>query len=221
MLAVSREGAKTSVASEQIRRRSESAAPTRAIAANPREEWTHPLAKLQAQAGNSAVVATLARAQRKLVVGAASDPAELEADAVASQVVASIDLRRLTADKCASSCGHPEVVSRSAAVGAAGGVVEGEVEQRLRAALGGGSALPGETRRQLEAGFGADFGRVRVHADETAAELARSVSARAFTVGAHIFLGKGQRAGDHQLMAHELTHTIQQGASRQRRQVRD
>jgi hypothetical protein len=65
---------------------------------------------------------------------------------------------------------------------------------------------------------GFDFSRVRVHNDERAAESARSVGALAYTVGEHVVFGAGQYApgspGGQQLLAHELTHVIQQrGAS--------
>jgi hypothetical protein len=97
----------------------------------------------------------------------------------------------------------------------AGGDLDAASSGKLQSAMSGGSPLPGTTRRQMEGAFNADFSSVRVHADEQSSQLARSMSARAFTVGGHIFLGGGQRTDNHELMAHELTHTIQQGASKQ------
>ncbi|MBS1910500.1 MAG: DUF4157 domain-containing protein, partial [Bacteroidetes bacterium] len=75
-------------------------------------------------------------------------------------------------------------------------------------------------REQLEPRFGHDFGNVRIHTDGRAAQTARDVSARAYTVGGDIAFASGEYApattsGMH-LLAHELTHTIQQGASVQR-----
>ncbi len=66
----------------------------------------------------------------------------------------------------------------------------------------------------MEARFGEDFSRVRIHRDQLAAEAARKVDARAYTVGQNIVFGAGQyapqtRAGQ-QVLAHELTHTLQQ-----------
>ena len=70
------------------------------------------------------------------------------------------------------------------------------------------------TRARMERGFGHDFSRVRVHAGSRAAESARSVLARAYTVGPHIVFGDGEYApGTHrggELLAHELAHTVQQ-----------
>jgi hypothetical protein len=77
-----------------------------------------------------------------------------------------------------------------------------------------GQPLTGSARRALEPRFGYDFSRVRVHDGSQAAESASAVNAAAYTVGNHIVFGKGRYApgtneGD-RLLAHELTHTIQQ-----------
>jgi Domain of unknown function (DUF4157) len=80
-----------------------------------------------------------------------------------------------------------------------------------------GQALGPSTRDFFEPRFGYDFGRVRVHADDRAAESARALNAIAYTVGEHIVFSPGQyepntRPG-RRLLAHELTHTIQSAAS--------
>ena len=68
----------------------------------------------------------------------------------------------------------------------------------------------------MEPRFGYDFSQVRLHADEPSHAAARALDAKAFTIGDHIFLGAGQRApadgGDRRLLAHELTHVVQQRA---------
>lgn len=79
---------------------------------------------------------------------------------------------------------------------------------------GGGSPLSPATRTFFEPRFGADFGQVRVHTGARAEETAKSINARAFTVGRSIAFGAGQYApasqeGRH-LLAHELTHVVQQ-----------
>jgi hypothetical protein len=80
-----------------------------------------------------------------------------------------------------------------------------------------GRPLDGETRAFMEPRFGYDFSGVRVHNDERAAESARAVNASAYTVGSHVVFGQGQHApsSDHgrRLLAHELTHVVQQGAA--------
>jgi hypothetical protein len=80
----------------------------------------------------------------------------------------------------------------------------------------GGAPVEPTVRGFMEPRFGADFSGVQVHADSRAAELSRSISARAFTHGRHIYFGDGEYRPDTQegkrVLAHELTHVIQQGA---------
>lgn len=87
------------------------------------------------------------------------------------------------------------------------------VDQVLRSP---GQPLDQSTRAFFEPRFGHDFSKVRVHADGHAAQSARAVNALAYTVGQHTVFAAGQfapgtRAGKH-LLAHDLTHTIQQRA---------
>ncbi|MCU1264358.1 MAG: hypothetical protein JWM21_676 [Acidobacteria bacterium] len=78
-----------------------------------------------------------------------------------------------------------------------------------------GQPLDGSTRTFMESRFGHDFSRVRVHHDGTAAESAKAVHARAFTVGQHIVFNRAEyqphTTEGQKLLAHELAHTIQQG----------
>ena len=78
-----------------------------------------------------------------------------------------------------------------------------------------GEPLAAATKQTMEAHFGHDFSHVRVHADRRAAESARAVDARAYTVGSHIAFGRDRYAPDstsgRRLLAHELTHVVQQG----------
>lgn len=78
----------------------------------------------------------------------------------------------------------------------------------------GGHVLPASVRGFFETRFGHDFSKVRVYSDSNAAEMASGLHARAFTVGNDIYFGSreyapGTSTGD-KLLAHELTHTIQQ-----------
>src|SRR5260221_12343627 len=88
----------------------------------------------------------------------------------------------------------------------------------VREALGEpGQPLNAETQALIESRFGHDFSKVRVHADGKAAESAQAVDALAFTVGSDIAFGTGQYApktnDGKQLLAHELTHVVQQSSS--------
>ena len=92
-----------------------------------------------------------------------------------------------------------------------------DIEGQIQAQKGSGSPLPGDLQGFMGSRFGADFSQVRVHTDSQAAQLNRALSAQAFTHGSDIYMGEGRfdpgsSAGKH-LLAHELTHTIQQGAS--------
>lgn len=95
--------------------------------------------------------------------------------------------------------------------------IEPEIAARIDSLRGGGKELPAAERGYFEPRFGHDFSRVRVHSDVRTSEVARAVNARAFTVGRDIVFGAGQyvqgTTARRKLLAHELTHTIQQGAA--------
>ena len=96
------------------------------------------------------------------------------------------------------------------------------VGAEIRSAKSGGRPLPLSLRRFMEPRFKADFSRVRIHTDDNAARLNQQVRARAFAVDNHVFFGQGQFQPEtdpgRELIAHELTHTIQQGGALQRKQ---
>ncbi|TQV87425.1 eCIS core domain-containing protein [Aliikangiella coralliicola] len=95
-------------------------------------------------------------------------------------------------------------------------------ESSLSQSKGGGSPLPDNTRSEMESGIGADFSNVRVHTDSNAAQMSQNINAKAFTHGSDIYFNQGQynpsSTGGKHLLAHELTHTVQQGASAQKSQ---
>ncbi|AFY57584.1 hypothetical protein Riv7116_5188 [Rivularia sp. PCC 7116] len=84
------------------------------------------------------------------------------------------------------------------------------LENHLNASRGSGQPLPESTRVFMEDRFGTDFSGVRVHTDSNAVQMNRELTAQAFTRGNHIYFGAGKSPGNNELMAHELTHTIQQ-----------
>ncbi len=102
-------------------------------------------------------------------------------------------------------------------VGMEGGSVSRETNDMVEGARGGGQALDPGVQREMEGHFGADFSGVRVHQDGQAADLNNRLSARAFTTGNDIFVGQGglnaKSSGGKELLAHELTHVVQQGAA--------
>src|SRR3954471_11331024 len=98
--------------------------------------------------------------------------------------------------------------------------VSSNVAAEISASTASGSPLPASVRRFMEPRFRTDFRNVRVHTNERASRLNRQLNAQAFTVGNQIFFGRGrfrpETSGGQELLAHELTHTIQQGATVQR-----
>jgi len=93
-------------------------------------------------------------------------------------------------------------------------------EIRLSENKSGGISLPDNLKEEMEQKFGYRFNHVRIHADENAAALCEEINAQAFTNGNHIFFNKdkydpGSASGKH-LLAHELTHVVQQEKSRER-----
>jgi hypothetical protein len=103
--------------------------------------------------------------------------------------------------------------------GAEGGEVEQSVQSQIQSARGGGQPLDGQIRRQMEQGFGRNLGNVRIHTNSQSDTLNRSLNARAFTVGNDLFFRQGEynpgSQGGQKLLAHELTHTIQQSGGSQ------
>lgn len=98
--------------------------------------------------------------------------------------------------------------------------LSGDVQSAIRNKTTGGQPLSSDVRGFMEPRFNADFGNVRVHHDAESASLNNQLSARAFTYQNHIFFSRDQYqpgSGEgKQLLAHELTHTVQQGHSVQR-----
>ncbi|WP_437823691.1 eCIS core domain-containing protein [Tenacibaculum mesophilum] len=99
----------------------------------------------------------------------------------------------------------------------AGGDDNSSLEGDLSSSKGGGSSLPSNTQNEMESGFGADFSGVRIHNDSNAVQMNKKLGSQAFTNGNDIYFNEGKynpssESGKH-LLAHELTHTVQQGAS--------
>jgi hypothetical protein len=99
------------------------------------------------------------------------------------------------------------------------------VQQAIESSRGGGQPLDSGVRVQMNSAFNADFGGVRVHADSQADSLNRALNARAFTTGKDVFFRQGEynpgSSGGKQLLAHELTHVVQQNPDTVQRQDKD
>lgn len=171
--------------------------PNSSLAANP-------VLDLQRTIGNRAVTEMLASrpSQQKVRVSQPGEAAEVEADRIAQDVAGSADSE--TSHAKSRQAGALEIAWSTA--------------EKADANLGPGQAMDETVRRSMEAGLGHDFSGVKVHTDAKAAEAAQALNARAYTVGSEIIFGAGEYSPHTQpgkrLIAHELTHVAQQGASR-------
>jgi hypothetical protein len=143
--------------------------------------------------------------QTKLQIGEAGDEYEQEADRVAAQVTAAPD-RRVAA--------KPDIRRINGSFASAQGAAPPSVEHVLART---GVPLEPTLRQWMEQRFDRDFSNVRVHEGADAALSAHDVNAVAYTVGSHIVFGANRFApatGEgHRLLAHELTHVVQQTGS--------
>jgi len=195
---------------------------------SPVEQILH----LQRTIGNQAVTRLIRSGvlQAKLSIGQPGDIYEQEADRVAEQVM------RMTEEKQSLVNGHSSSVQRQSgcpgceeeekpiARKAAGNCNGGPdimscVESHINALKGGGQSLSPSTRSFFEPRFGSDFSNVRVHTGSDAGAIATEINAKAFTTGRDIFFGAGQylpgTTSGKNLLAHELTHVIQQSCQGQ------
>lgn len=144
--------------------------------------------------------------QAKLTVNQPGDIYEQEADHVADQVMRMPTSATSTVQENTSLMRKPSGAGAQATQDA-----PPIVNQALSS---GGQSLDANTRATMEPRFGQDFSQVKVHTDEQAAESAQAVSARAYTVGRDVVFGAGQYAPGtsegQRLLAHELTHVVQQ-----------
>lgn len=164
--------------------------------------------KSRSSAGGSGI-------QAKLRLGAVDDPLEAEADRVSEQVLAAPQPGMGGVQAAAPS------IQRGCAAGPqqatqepAQDSVPASVDQVLS---GAGSPLESGLRHDMEGRFQRDFSGVRVHADGAAQRSAQEIDARAYTAGNHVVFGAGQFAPasseGRSLLAHELTHVVQQGGA--------
>ncbi|MBV7530825.1 DUF4157 domain-containing protein [Chitinophaga sp. sic0106] len=107
---------------------------------------------------------------------------------------------------------------RRSSNGTGGSQVSSTVSDSISATRGGGSAMSSDTRDFMESRFGTDFSGVRIHDGGYAADLSSELNAQAFTIGNDIYFNAGKYSPDtssgKHLLAHELTHTLQQGGGK-------
>ena len=98
-----------------------------------------------------------------------------------------------------------------------------DLEASINQARGRGQPLAKNIREPMEQGFGVDFSRVKVHTDTQADQLNRAIQAKAFTTGQDVFFRQGAyepgSRGGQELLAHELTHVVQQSGGEVQRSL--
>ena len=182
--------------------------------------------------------------QTKLTIGAPGDAYEQEADRVADQVVAGgampgqpiaatplvqrmgaeveeeepVQMKREIVQRMGDADEEEETVQmkgNSGLSGTTGAAVA------ANAVASGGRPLSATDRAYFEPRFGHDLSSVRLHTDGAAQQAARAINARAYTLRNHIAFAPGEHnpgsLEGRRLLAHELTHTLQQGGAIQRK----
>ncbi len=158
--------------------------------------------------------------QPKLTVGAPSDRYEKEALQVAHQVVTKIHSPAFQApqpqlkESIQRQTGPRIGIRRKPTIQGQATEVIPDLEASIQAARSSGRPIKPSMKEPMEQAFGSDFSQVRIHTDTQSDQLNRSIQAKAFTTGQDIFFRSGEykpdsRAGQ-ELMAHELTHVVQQ-----------
>ena len=157
--------------------------------------------------------------QTKLQLSSPGDQYEQEADRVADQVMRVPDpVVQRQCKGCSDSPASTPTGDEPPRIqlqtnGAAGAR---EVTSEFTSRLGAGTPLDAASRRYFEPRFGQDFGDVRIHHDAQAAAAAAGVQARAFTLGHDVVFAGGEHnpssESGRRLLAHELTHVVQQSA---------
>lgn len=150
--------------------------------------------------------------QPKLTLGEPNDKYEQEADRVASQVVQTIHRSPLSSSSLRQSDTDEVLQAKPEAA-----TVAPDLETAIQAAKGGGQPLDPKLQQTMGQTMGADFSEVRVHTDTQSHQFNQAIQAKAFTTGKDLFFRQGayqpsNREGQ-ALIAHELTHVIQQNGS--------
>jgi hypothetical protein len=186
--------------------------------------------------------------QAKLSIGEPNDKYEQEADATASKVVQQINsptqdqsvqresaieeeeglqmkpissIQREATMKEGEELQMKSLVQRRENLG--GGEASTDLESSIQSARGSGQSLDADLQAKMGQAMGADFSGVKVHTDSQSDQLNRSIQAKAFTTGRDVFFRQGayepSSRGGQELIAHELTHVVQQDGGSLRRSL--
>jgi hypothetical protein len=166
--------------------------------------------------------------QPKLSVGASDDPMEREADAMADRILRMSDQsvsqdsffkphHRFIQRKC-THCEEEEKIQRITAGSESGEIQTPSLVNEVLSS--GGKPLDQVTRNFFEPRFGYDFSNVKIHTGGKAADSSEMINANAYTFGNNIVFNENRFApqtdSGKKLLAHELTHIVQQGNAKVR-----
>lgn len=181
--------------------------------------------------------------QTQLVIGNSHDSCEAEANRVADQVVSIPDtalkpslipvkeetgIKKQSAYRRISSIPPPTIsgkkISRQGAANAPSPALRAfNIEAKLNNSAGRGSPMDAATKAFMETRFGTDFTAVRIHTNTDAVRMSNALGARAFAYGRDVYFNRGEyqptSLEGRRLLAHELTHVVQQGAAIQRKAI--
>jgi Domain of unknown function (DUF4157) len=181
-------------------------------------------------------IAVAAGIQAKLTVGAPGDQYEQEADRVADRVVSMPNPSTTVAQRSEQiednaqmkpeiqrAAPEEEEAQRNPEIQRQAGKIQAseDLESTLHSQKGQGNPLSGQVQSYMEPRFGADFSGVRVHTGPAAVQMNQQLHSQAFAHGGDVFFNSGKydpdsNSGRH-LLAHELTHVVQQGSAAQRK----
>lgn len=147
--------------------------------------------------------------QSILPVSQTKDASEIEADRIAEKVMRATDFQPPA--KPLSESIAPPVQTKS---DGSGNSIDSKLSNKITSSQGGGNSLDDGAKMFMESRFGADFSRVKIHTDSNAVQMNRELNAKAFTFGNDIYFNQEQykpsSANGRYLLAHELTHVLQQ-----------
>lgn len=165
--------------------------------------------------------------QMKLTIGQPGDKYEQEADRLAADVVQRInapeseEVQRQELPEYEDKLQMKPILQRQS--GAGNMAATPDVEESIQGLRGSGQPLAESIRQPMEQTFGADFSSVKIHSDSQSDQLNQSLQARAFTTGQDIFFRQSEynpnSQGGQELLAHELTHVVQQNGHTVQRNI--
>lgn len=168
--------------------------------------------------------------QAKLKIAEPNNRYEQEADRMAEQVVMmpsprfhaaadstpaiNTESQNKVIQRMCTSCREDKELIQTKTTGNGMPKITPSIDSRIRSLNGGGQPMTLKDRGYFEPRFGTDFSTVRVHNDSRSANIAKSINARAFTLGRNVVFGAGEYShnslASRKLFAHELTHILQQ-----------